>query len=334
MRALVTGGGGFLGGAIARRLVDSGARVRSFARGAYPELEAAGVEVVRGDLADDDAVAAAAAGCDVVYHVAALAGVWGRLDSYHSANVVGTENVLQACRKHGVARLVYTSSPSVIYGRHSLEGVDESVPYPTHFEAHYPRTKAIAEQAVLAANRPELLTVALRPHLIWGPGDQHLVPRILARARSGQLRIVGDGTNLVDSIYIDNAVDAHLAAAERLVDAAQAPAGRAYFLSNGEPLPMAELLNRILAAAGEPPVERKVPYRLAVAAGSALEATYRVLRRETEPRMTRFLARQLGTAHWFDIGAARRDLEYAPRVSIDDGMARLATWLSSESGRP
>lgn len=325
-QVLVTGGGGFLGGALARRLAAEGAVVRSYSRGTYPELAAAGIEVVRGDLADAAATARAVAGCDVVYHVAALAGLWGRYDTYHAANVTGTENILRACRENGVSRLVYTSSPSVVYGRDSLDGVDETTPYPQRFEAHYPRTKAVAEQLVLAANDAQLATVALRPHLIWGPGDQHLVPRILARARAGQLRIVGDGKNLVDSIYIDNAVDAHVAAAERLATTA-APAGRAYFLSQGEPLAMADLLNRILAAGGVAPLQRRVPYRLAVAAGATLEIVHRVLGRESEPRMTRFLARQLGTAHWFDIGAARRDLGYEPRVSIDDGMRRLAAWL-------
>src|SRR5262249_3271763 len=153
----------------------------------YPVLDALGVTQHQGDVADPIAVQRAAAGCDILFHVAAKAGAWGPYREYNRANVVGTENVLAACRKHGVRRLVYASSPSVVFGGRDMEGVNEAVPYPARYEAHYPHTKAIAERLVLAANRPDLATVALRPHLIWGPGDNQLVPRILARARAGRL---------------------------------------------------------------------------------------------------------------------------------------------------
>jgi nucleoside-diphosphate-sugar epimerase len=193
--------------------------VRSLARGRYPELDTLGVEQHQGDIAEADAVVRAAVGCDIVFHVAARAGLGGRYADYHRSNVVGTENVLAACRRHGIARLVYTSSPSVVFNSRDMEGVDESVPYPTHYEVHYPRTKALAEQAILRANSPSLATVSLRPHLIWGPGDNHLIPRLLARARAGRLRRIGRGSRLIDSIYIDNAADAHLLAADRLAPA-------------------------------------------------------------------------------------------------------------------
>jgi nucleoside-diphosphate-sugar epimerase len=332
MRALVTGGGGFLGGAIVRRLRERGDEVHSFSRGRYPALDALGVPQIAGDLADPAAVAAAAGGCDIVFHVAAKAGVAGRLADYHRANVLGTENVLAACRRHRIPRLVYTSSPSVVFDGKDMEGVDESVPYPASYHAHYPRTKAAAEKEVLAANGPELATVSLRPHLIWGPGDNHLVPRILQRGRSGRLRRIGRDNKLIDSIYIDNAADAHLLAADRLLPGSPI-AGRAYFLSNGEPLPTWDLVNRILACGGVAPVTRSIPRGLAVAAGAILEAVYSLFRPDAEPPMTRFLARELSTAHWFDISAARRDLGYAPAVSIADGLRRLEASLTGECPR-
>ena len=326
---LVTGGGGFLGGAIVRQLLARGARVRTLSRSTYPELTRLGVEQIPGDLADLTAVQSAVAGCAVVFHVAAKAGIWGDYASYHQANVTGTENILAACHQHRVPRLVYTSSPSVVFSGRDLEGANESLPYPAHFAAPYPQTKALAEQRVLAANSPQLATVALRPHLIWGPGDNHLVPRILARGRAGQLRRIGSRPNLVDSIYIDNAADAHLLAAEKLFPGSPV-AGRAYFLSNGEPLPLWTLVNRILAADDQPPVTRAIPASVACAAGVVLEILHRLLRLESEPRMTRFLAHELSTAHWFDISAARRDLGYEPKVSIDEGLRRLAEWLHTQ----
>ncbi|MBS0204282.1 MAG: NAD-dependent epimerase/dehydratase family protein [Planctomycetes bacterium] len=332
MRVLVTGGGGFLGKAIVTRLRSSGVDVCSLSRGDYPELQALGAECLRGDVADADTVLRAAAGCELVFHVAARAGVWGRYEDYHRANVVGTENVLAACRFHQIPRLVYTSSPSVVFNGQDEMGANESVPYPQTYLTHYPQTKAIAERAVLQANGEtlsnggRLSTVALRPHLIWGPGDNHLLPRLIERARQGKLRRVGTGTNLVDTVYIDNAADAHLLAAEKL--SADSPAaGNAYFITNGEPLPLWDLINRMLACADLPPVQRRISAGAAYLAGSILEAVYRWTGRTDEPPMTRFVARQLATAHWFDITAARKDLGYAPKVTVDEGLQRLADWL-------
>ncbi|MBA2664940.1 MAG: NAD-dependent epimerase/dehydratase family protein [Bradymonadaceae bacterium] len=326
MRALVTGGGGFLGKAIAAQLLARGDEVRVFARADYPELREMGAETVRGDIANATEVAAAAAGCDVVFHVAAKAGVWGPYEDFYRTNVEGTRAVIAACLEHGVKRLVYTSSPSVVSGDHDLLGVDESVPYPTHYIAHYPKTKAEAERLVRAANGPTLSTVSLRPHLIWGPGDNHLVPRIVARARSGKLRKIGDGRYLVDSVYIDNAALAHLLAAEHLTPDSPV-AGKVYFISQDEPVDVGELMDRIIAAAGLPPVTRSVPPKLAYFAGWLSEKLYTALGKKEEPLMTRFVAKQLSTAHYFDISAAKADFGYAPTVSIDEGMERLAVWL-------
>ncbi|MBN9519101.1 NAD-dependent epimerase/dehydratase family protein [bacterium] len=323
MKVLVTGGGGFLGGAVVRRLRQRGHDVRSLTRSAYPWLDELGVEQVFADLADADAVAKAVAGTDVVVHTAAKAGVWGRHADFVATNVTGTANVIAACRAAGVRRLVYTSTPSVVHGGGDLEGADESVPYPKHFDAAYPETKAAAERAVLAANGPDLATVALRPHLIWGPGDPHLIPRVLARAKAGKLRRIGTRPVKVDVTYVDNAADAHVLAAEKL-DIGTAPAGKAYFVSNGEPVELWEFLDRVLAAAGLPPVTRTVSAWKARLAGRVLERVYRLFRLPGEPPMTRFVAAQLSTSHWYDITAVKRDLGYEPAVSVEDGLKRLA----------
>ncbi len=326
MNVLVTGGSGFLGGAIVRRLRQRGDHVRSFSRDRYVELDSLGVTQHQGDLADSLAVSRAAAGCDIVFHAAAKTGVGGRYRAYHRTNVVGTTNVLTACRHHGITRLVYTSSPSAVFDGRDMAGVNESVPYPSHYEAAYPQTKAIAERMVSNANDAALATVSLRPHLIWGPGDNHLVPRILARARAGRLRRIGTESKLIDSVYIDNAADAHLLAADRLAPGSPI-AGKAYFITQGEPLPLWDLVNRILDAADLGPVTRSIPSGLAYGMGWLLEAIYAIFRPQAEPPMTRFVARELTTAHWFDISAARRDLSYEPKISLEEGLDRLRIWL-------
>lgn len=325
---LVTGGGGFLGRAIVERLRAAGKAVRVLARQNYAELRESGVELHRADLADASAVTAATRGCGLVFHVAARAGVWGRYRDYFEPNVIGTRNVLRACRENGVRRLVYTSSPSVVFDGRDLCGVEESTPYPRRHHSHYSATKAIAEQEVLAADGPHLRTVALRPHLIWGPRDNHIVPRLIARAKAGKLWRVGDGTNRVDTTYIDNAADAHLCAADALLRNARA-SGRAYFISNGDPRPLWEIIDGILASAGLPPVRRSISRRAAYAAAGVFELLYGVARISREPPMTRFVANELATSHWFDISAARRELGYEPRVSIDDGLRRLAEWITA-----
>lgn len=330
MRVLVTGGAGFLGQAIVRRLVARGDSVRILQRSEASELKAIGAECVRGDISDSSKTLDAATSCDLVFHVAAKAGVWGPYQDFYKANVVGTENVLAACRTHGIPRLVYTSSPSVVFDGKDECGINESVGYPRHFLADYPKTKAVAEQMVLAANGPQLLTVSLRPHLIWGPGDHHLFPRLIERARAGKLKRVGNCKNLVDTTYIDNAADAHLLAADRLVPGSRVP-GSAYFISNGEPVLLWDFIDRMLACGGIPPVNKRVSATTAYVAGTLLETIYSVLGRQREPVMTRFVARQLSTSHWFDLEAARRDLDYVPGVSIDEGLRRLKESLSRDS---
>jgi len=324
MHILVTGGGGFLGQALCRGLVGRGHAVTSFNRGHYPALDAIGVRQVRGDLAAREAVVAAAQGADAVFHSAAKAGAWGPYDDYHRANVVGTDNVIAACRAHRIGKLVYTSTPSVTHrATHPVEGgTAETVPYGEGFKAPYATTKLIAEKAVLAANDATLAVVALRPRLIWGPGDNQILPRLVSRARAGRLRIVGDGDNVVDCTYIDNAAQAHLDAFDHL-DVGAACAGRAYFISNGEPMPMRVLLNALLRAAGAPEVHRTIPFGVAFGVGAACEALWPLLRLRGEPPMTRFLAEQLSTTHWYDMTPASRDFGYRPRVSFHEGLTRL-----------
>ena len=329
MRVLVTGGGGFLGGGVVRALLARGDQVVSAARGDYPALRALGVTTVRADLAEPGAAVQAARGCDAVVHVAAKAGIWGSEADFRRSNVDATRSVVAACRELGIRRLVHTSTPSVVHAGGDIAGADEQLPYATSFTSGYPRTKAEAEQLVLAAADGALGTVALRPHLVWGPGDTQLVPRILGRARSGRLRFVGGGRALIDTTYVDDAVAAHLQALDRLTPGAPC-SGRAYFISSGDPRPVADVVSAILAAGGLPPEHRSVPLPVAVGAGAAAELVWRALRRSDDPPMTRFLARQLATAHWYDISAARRDLGYAPVVGLDEGFRRLGEWLREQ----
>ena len=329
MKALVTGGGGFLGGAIVRALLKRGDTVRSIQRGHYPDLLELGVDAIQGDLCKADDIDAAASGCDIIYHVAAMAGVWGDYDKYYLANVVATKNVIDACKKHNINYLVYTSTPSVVFDGTSEEGIDESTPYAETFFNAYQETKAEAEQLVLISNSEKLKTVALRPHLIWGPGDRHLAPRVINRAKAGRLRLVGNKENKVDSCYIDNAVDAHLLAGDDLQKNARC-AGKAYFVSNDEPISMSDLINKILATVNLSPIKKRINESVAYYIGSIFERVYSLFKIEEEPLMTRFVAKQLSTAHWFDLTAAKRDLSFTPEISIDEGMKRLKASFDTE----
>lgn len=332
MKALVTGGGGFLGSAIVRMLHERGYEVSVLGRGVYPHIAAYIKQMFQADIRQAPAVARACEGMDAVFHVAALARIWGRRRDFWSINVEGTRNVIEACRANGVPRLVFTSTPSVVFGKDALCGVDESTPYPSRHLAPYGETKAVAERTVLAANSPTLATVALRPHLIFGPGDPHLIPRVIARARAGRLRQVGDGNNLVDVTYIDNAADAHIKAADSLTPGGPC-AGRAYFISQGEPVSLWPWLNELLAAVGAPTVTRFMSFRNAYRAGSVLEATYRAFGIGREPLMTRFLATQLAKSHYFDISSARRDFGYIPTISTADGVRRLVAALGGSGAK-
>lgn len=333
MISLVTGARGFLGQYIVEQLVARGERVRALVRRKSPTLEALGVECLHGDIRELADVRRACRDVATVYHTAAVAGIWGPWHHFYDTNVLGTKNVISGCCHEGVTRLVFTSSPSVTFAGRDQCGVDESAPYPRRWLAHYPHTKALAEKMVLEANgQHHLLTCALRPHLIWGPRDQHLIPRLLDRARKGQLRRVGAGQNRIDAVYVENAATAHLLAADALQPASPV-CGKAYFITNREPVNCWQWINEILIAAGLFPVARSIPLPMAYAAGAALELAWKIMRRMDEPRMTRFLAAQLGTSHYFNIDAARRDFGYEPKISMADGMKKLAASLRADACR-
>ena len=327
LKILVTGGGGFLGKAIITLLVKKKYHVRSFSRNRYPELSSMGIEQIQGDICNKTEIEHALRGVDLVFHTAAKAGIWGNYSDYYKTNVIGTQNVIAGCIKHNISGLIYTSSPSVVFNGTDMEGVNESVPYPATYYAHYPKTKAIAEQNVIKAANEGLMTIILRPHLIWGPRDKHFVPRIISRAKN--LIRVGNGKNLVDTVYIDNAADAHILAADGLGKNPKL-SGNIYFISQGDPVPLWDMINHILKAAGLAPVRQSMSHRIAWLIGWLLEIVYSVFHISGEPRMTRFLADELAKAHWFDISAAEKDLGYTPRVSIKEGLRRLESWLRNK----
>ncbi len=326
MKILVTGGGGFLGGAICRQLLDRGDEVIAYQRSADTELEKLAVKVVQGSITDLKTLSKATHGCEAVIHTAAKAGVWGPYDDYYQPNVCGTENVISACRDNGIHKLVFTSSPSVTHADGDVEGGDESLPYAEHYNSPYPATKALAEQMVMAANGPDLQTVSIRPHLIWGPGDNHLLPHLLERAKSGKLKLPGPD-KLIDTVYIDNAAKAHLLALDRLHSDPHTIGGKTYFISNDEPLSQRQIIGGLLKAAGLDVEIQPISPRIAIAAGILLETTWKLFKLKSEPPITRWSAEHLSTAHWYDISAAKRDLGYKAEISINEGMEILSASL-------
>ena len=324
---LVTGGTGFLGSHLVDQLLADGRSITVVSRQPRPELTARGIRVVVGALHNPAVCAEAVQDVTTVFHVAARVGVWGHYDDFYRDNVASTQTLLAAAQAATVRRFIHTSTPSVVYNGGDLTGADESLPLTTDCPSPYPLTKAIAERAVLAANRPEFLTTALRPHLIWGIGDPHLVPRILAKARAGRLRIVGPGTNRVDMVHITNATAAHLAAEKALSSANPTAAGRAYFITNDEPVNLWNWVNELLTALGEPPPTKRISLSAASRIGAICETIWRLFRIKGEPPMTRFIAAELAKDHWFDLTAAKRDLGYQPTVSMAQGTRKLIEHL-------
>jgi len=323
MKILVTGGGGFLGSAICRQLLARGDEVIAYQRGASEELREQGVSIIRASITDTKPLNAAIKGVDAVIHTAAKAGQWGPYDDYFRPNVTGTENVINACLNNDIHKLVFTSSPSVTHADGDVEGGDESIPYATHYNSPYPATKALAEQKVMAANCPQLHTVSLRPHLIWGPGDNHLLPHLLDRAKSGKLRLPGPD-KLIDTIYIDNAARVHLLALDRLQSNPEIVGGKTYFVSNDEPMSQGRIIGGLLKAAGLEVDIQPISPRIAIAAGTLLENTWKLFKLKSEPPLTRWSAEHLSTAHWYDISAVKRDLGYEAEISIAEGFEILA----------
>lgn len=334
---LVTGGGGFLGRRVVELCLEQGDAVRFLARGRYPEVEALGATGHAVDLRDAAALDAVLQGVEVVHHVASKAGYWGTREEFESINVDGTVNLIEACKRNNVRKLVYTSTPSVIGYAEEARGIEQA-PYPPAWESLYGETKARAEQAVLAANGAttadggRLSTTSLRPHLIIGPRDNNLLPKVVERARQGRLPIVGDGQNTVDLTYVDNAAWAHLDAQRALTGPDAACAGKAYFISNGEPVKLWVWTNDFLGQVGVKPIGRKVSAGVAAAVGGILEWVWRVFRLGGEPRMTRFLAAALSRDHWYSMAPAQRDLGYTVRVPLDEATRRTAAWFREQGG--
>ena len=324
MRILVTGGNGFVGRYIVEQLLARGEQVRVIGRSLYPDLVAQGVECYAIDLARQESCAEALKGVEAVFHVAAKAGVWGRPEEFYASNVLATQHVVREAIKAGVGKLVYTSSPSVTIGEADIEGSDESLPYPDYFLAPYPLTKSIAERFVLA--RRDILTTAIRPHLIWGPRDPHIIPRIVERAKQGRLIRIGDGKNKVDITYVENVAEAHLLAADALREGS-ALVGRAYFIGQEHPVNLWEFIGDLLERLELPPVKRSIPTGLAVGVAGVMEAVYGGLRLKREPLLTRLSASQMARSHWFSHAAAERDFGYRPRVSIEEGLVRTVAAL-------
>ena len=326
MKALVTGGGGFLGRYVVEQLLERGDQVTVFTRGAYPELTAIGVNVIRGDLADEEAVVNAFSGMDCVFHIAAKAGAWGDYEDYYNANVVGTQNVITACRKNGIHKLVNCSSPSVIFDNKTHEGVKEDYPYPQTYESPYPETKAKAEQLVREANDTELMTVILRPHLIIGPRDRHLLPQVLAAAKGGTLPQVGNGTNFVDLSYVEDVARAHLLAADHLTPDSPVP-GSVYFISQDEPVNVWSWLRNLLDRVDYPPPKFKISLGAARFAAGLMEWFYRTFVPKGTPKLTRFLASELALSHWYDISAAKNELGYYPQYTMKEVEDMVVQWI-------
>jgi len=326
-RTLVIGGGGFLGTAIVRQLIDRGGTVKVAGRHHYPHIEALGVECLVGDVSDRDFCERICAEVDTVFHTAAKAGIWGSWQEYKRSNIDGTVNVMEGCRNGGVPVLVYTSTPSVVFNGNSIHGGTEALPYANKFLCNYARSKVAAEHYVLNNHDDQLRVCALRPHLIWGPGDPHLVPRLIERGRNNQLKIIGTGANRVDITFVENGAAAHVLAAEKLHETS-AISGEAYFIGQERPVRLWDWVNELYLELGINRLDKKVPLPVAYMAGWLLELLHRLPTVHSEPKMTRFLALQLGCSHYFSHAKAQRDFGYNPIISIDDGKKMLIDQLT------
>jgi len=322
MNIFVTGGGGFLGFALIKELLKAGHKVTSFSRREYVELQKFGVNHKQGSLNQYDQLMSAMKGHDLCFHVASKVAMAGAKKDFFETNVKGTKNVIRACQNVGIKYLVHTSTPSVVFGHQSILNGDEGLKYPKKYYSLYAESKALAERFVLESNSHQLKTVALRPHLIFGPGDGNLIPGILEASDKKKLKIIGKGDNLVDVIYIDNAVSAHLAAMKELISKNSKCSGKAYFIGQG-PVKLWAFINQILEQTGRKKITRKVPYLLCYLLGMFFEFinSLKRLPKEKVP-MTRFVAMQLSMSHYFSHKNATKDLNWQPHINIDEAIKK------------
>lgn len=325
---MVTGGSGFIGSAIVSAYVEAGRPVRVVDR--HPRATCESVDFEALDLTNFEGVELACRGVETVVHCASLVQTRNNArDEVWATNFGGTRNVIDACRRQEVVRLIYVSSASVVYDGSDIRAGDESLPYATSAPSAYVESKIAAEKAVLAfAEEGSTRACALRPHLVFGPGDNRLIPNLLARR--GRMREIGNRSFLSDFLYIDNFVDAVLAADARM---AKAPSisGEAFFITNGEPLAFFEFVERVLAAADQPSIVGRVPARVAYAAAAFVELYYLLSSREFIPEdgVSRFAVRYLTTHHYFSSRKAERMLNWSPRVSIEVGIERTGEYFRS-----
>lgn len=328
-KAIVTGGGGFVGSAVVRQLIEEGIETAVVGRSNYPEIEKLGATLFRGDIRNQTFLTDSFEGYDTVFHVASKTNSWGSKEDYHSTNVTGTGNVITACRANNIDTLVYTSSPSVVFnGTNDICGVNERTPYAAKFHCHYAYTKMLAEKMVLAENSDKLKVTALRPQLVWGPGDVNLILALVKKGRARHLKQIGDGRNLVDISYIDNVAQAHILAARSLKNSNTAD-GKAYFISQEEPVNFWNWINNFFRRLDIPIVDKSIGYRRAYLTGLFLEITHSLFNIDKAPAITRSLACQLAKSHWFSSENAVRDLGYSPKISTAEGLNRMVTWVKS-----
>lgn len=324
MNILVTGGGGFLGSYIVKKLLEKGHHVTSFSRNSHPLLEKLKVKTIKGDLKDPISIRTALKDIEVVFHVASKISMWGKWSDFYQVNFLGTKYLIDIAKEMGVKKFIYTSTPSVAFGKEDLKGADETIPYPKEYLSLYARSKALAEEYVLKANEEgKFLTTSLRPHLIFGPGDNNLIPKIVEAHKKKKLKRIGNGKNLVDVIYVENAADAHILALEAL-ERNPKLGGEAYFIGQDKPVKLWDFIDEIMKVHDLNPVKRSIPFPLAYTMGALMEKSFSAIKRyDSDPPMTRFVAMQLAKSHYFDHTKAKNNLNFNPKISIEEGLTRL-----------
>lgn len=329
MNALVIGGGGFLGTKIVEMLISDGHNVRVLGRNYYTHLKKMDVECIKADIRNEADIAKSLTGIDTIFHVASKNGFYGNWNEFKSINIVGTETILSAALSKNVEKFIYTSSPAVVGFDNDLHNGGIDVPYPTKHESPYSYTKAQAEQIVKTKNGDGIATVSLRPHMIFGPGDKHLFPRILDKASKGSFKRIGEGKNIIDLTFVDNAASAHIDAAKALISDKSPCAGGAYFISNDEPVIFYDYLNEIFRNLNINTINNGLTLSTARKVGKLLEGFYKTFSIKSEPLVTPYLANMMGLSHWYDMGPAKKDLNYKVKVSMSEGTKRTLEWLKN-----